>query len=478
MHGKDGAQGQAKKKKNGMFGFLTLKEPSTLALEQFAEQQRAAAKAKGTRPSATAAANLTKRLPDHVPKVNSKWDGLPEEARNKAAEQKRMSKRESTLTTTGGQSYRSKNSSSESAQSAQSVRHPFGSISSRPESLGTPPRSRTGSSQSVPQIEPRRSPEYSRPAPVQVHPALRELDSDKELHTFLHPPTPPPNLSELAASANTSRPDYSDLPELAGYEAAAYFTTSAEQSPLTPPASDPTGQIPRALALHLPAVPSDSQGTVWYSDTDNEDVVAVSSSGQAQSGIVQQSLAKTPAMYHITETDSEDSDSEDSDKGEWPLRNTADPSARLETVDTSAHWHRAPMPVELPTVRYSMSSNRSSETAPTVMSPIFSTFGSEATPPSTADSQGPSQMDRPTSPQRSNSDSSITAPSVAPSLAPSAMSAQWNMSPKERLGLGGKVMRKSEVLPWETQQPPMPPGKVEGQASGTRKRLSAMLGRK
>ena len=81
------------KKKNGMLGFLTLKEPSTNALEQFAEQQRkAAAAAKTARPAAASISSVSvQKLPDHVPKVNSKWDGLPEDARKKLEHQKRIS---------------------------------------------------------------------------------------------------------------------------------------------------------------------------------------------------------------------------------------------------------------------------------------------------------------------------------------------------------------------------------------------------
>lgn len=42
--------------------------------------------------------------------------------------------------------------------------------------------------------------------------------------------------------------------------------------------------------------------------------------------------------------------------------------------------------------------------------------------------------------------------SIAPStVAPSVLSAHWHDSPRERLGLGGRL-RMNDVLPWESQR--------------------------
>lgn len=77
-------------KKNSLVAFLTLKEPSTKALEDFADAEREKAKQKGAA-AATASAAVppsvsTQKLPDYVPKVNSKWDGMPESASRKSAD--------------------------------------------------------------------------------------------------------------------------------------------------------------------------------------------------------------------------------------------------------------------------------------------------------------------------------------------------------------------------------------------------------
>ena len=69
-----------KKKTSSVLGFLSLKEPSQLALEQFADQQRKQNTAAGrTSPQSGTSTNfVSQKLPSTVPKVNSKWDGIPE----------------------------------------------------------------------------------------------------------------------------------------------------------------------------------------------------------------------------------------------------------------------------------------------------------------------------------------------------------------------------------------------------------------
>ncbi|KAI9783884.1 MAG: hypothetical protein M1816_001136 [Peltula sp. TS41687] len=71
----------SKSKSTSILGFLTVKEPSRLALEQYErDMKRKAAEAakKSGRPSNINGLDIpTAKLPASVPKVNSKWDGLP-----------------------------------------------------------------------------------------------------------------------------------------------------------------------------------------------------------------------------------------------------------------------------------------------------------------------------------------------------------------------------------------------------------------
>lgn len=76
---------KSKKKGNPFFDFLSVKEPTTGALEQYAQSQKKQAAAKGT-PFMTGL--TSQKLPAEVPRVNTKWDGLPQTAK---ADQKRQS---------------------------------------------------------------------------------------------------------------------------------------------------------------------------------------------------------------------------------------------------------------------------------------------------------------------------------------------------------------------------------------------------
>jgi hypothetical protein len=77
-----------KKKGNSVLGFLSVKEPSQVALKQFAEQQRKQnGNPKGTStPQSKVTSNsnyVGQKLPPTVPKVNSKWDGVPSSVKNR-----------------------------------------------------------------------------------------------------------------------------------------------------------------------------------------------------------------------------------------------------------------------------------------------------------------------------------------------------------------------------------------------------------
>ena len=64
------------KTKLGLVGFLTLKEPSTAALEDFVKNERKKSLPDDS-PTDQRPQSAYQRLPDFVPKVNSRWDGMP-----------------------------------------------------------------------------------------------------------------------------------------------------------------------------------------------------------------------------------------------------------------------------------------------------------------------------------------------------------------------------------------------------------------
>lgn len=72
--------GSRQKRSARVIGFLALKEPSSSALHEYAQQEKQKA---GRSPVKTMPGLPTQRLPDHVPKVNAKWDGMPEHAQSR-----------------------------------------------------------------------------------------------------------------------------------------------------------------------------------------------------------------------------------------------------------------------------------------------------------------------------------------------------------------------------------------------------------
>ena len=140
------------KKKSSLMGFLTIKEPSALAFQQYADEQAKAAARKS--PRTTGLQNVPQqKMPDYVPKVNSKWDGMPKVAHQAGNEAwkyssdqssllSRLSKKSSTTTTlrtsqsstlsgSRGGSYSSGSHSSGSQKSQRSSARTSGGQSNR-----------------------------------------------------------------------------------------------------------------------------------------------------------------------------------------------------------------------------------------------------------------------------------------------------------------------------------------------------------
>ncbi|KXT07461.1 hypothetical protein AC578_561 [Pseudocercospora eumusae] len=153
-----------KRKSAGVLGFLTLKEPSTSALEEFAEQERRKMANQRVLPGVS-----SQKLPDHVPKVNSKWDGLPQfkAEKDKTRASHERADRNSTKSVNSHHS-----DGSDRVQSHSAKHRPFGSLSSVPigrrsqESSRNVAHNRRSGSQN-------QSPWSSRTS-SQIHPAFRD----------------------------------------------------------------------------------------------------------------------------------------------------------------------------------------------------------------------------------------------------------------------------------------------------------------
>jgi hypothetical protein len=465
------------KKKNGMLGFLTLKEPSTNALEQFAEQQRkAAAAAKTARPAAASISSVSvQKLPDHVPKVNSKWDGLPEDARKKLEHQRRISHETGTslFTTTTRRSRGSSNSSGSSG----ATRRPIGTISSRPISMTSTIR---GAKYTVvhPHIE------YDTNAAIAVHPdpygEPSPLQADaagvlrRDFSRTISPISPSafsPVSSEgshvhavhlmsgaipaeLAGMAIAELPGDGPVelpadepPQMAGDEPA--YITSPGGSPLTPPTDGMPGQIPRVMNRGMIM---DEYGTMWYSDTDPEESDGHITDSEVQYNDLSNDLPKAfgkrrPLEYiaespieHMAENPMEYPETPD----DWPLSRRA---ARAVQASKSAG---TATPIETTTTP---SSTTPPPAGPLPPVPVASTANLPSRPLIAPTSIYSQYSNANLAARRPNSIAPSIAPSVAPSLALSTGSSiDWPLPPTSRLAMGGNTgptPRKADVAPWE-----------------------------
>lgn len=515
-----------KKKKSGMLGFLTMKEPSATALEEFAEAQKKKEREKGNG-VANMSSVSSRKLPEYVPKVNSKWDGLPENAKKQTNESRSIRSRGDSTATAGR---RPSTLTSWSNRSDEGKR-PIGSLSSRPpKSPGMPQRSTLQSRGTV-------SSTHSARAPIpnnDVHPAFRPIaveETPENLpQTFLHPPSPPRQRQRQSPPRQLSPPgqqgavqelpasfgavpelDSGDgpLPELESSVVVQELdalrsrdATPVPKSPITPSLDvddpPPTYYYSDSIASAYSGA-GDTSTTFFYSqsDTDHEDFARPSAPKQLRQPINfsrrRTGKARPPSLGRLPETTASHPSGFTFLVPEEPpllsptLKNS---DGRIDPflTDTFAAHSRATgkiverpgAPQHLPRpsvddqpVRASTSTYVSS--AADLQSPTFSTAATDSTRPSTAASQPQQPLcsdadadddrhihtiddddedpDGPdpyyTYPSHHVAGRRGSEASTAPSLAPSAMSAQWTLTPKERLGLGGTI-RKGEVLPWET----------------------------
>ena len=98
----------SKTKGASFFGFLTVKEPSARALLDYEEHVRKQTQIHSGRLTAVGMPGVSSaRLPATVPKVNSKWDGVPQAVKEKEKENQAHRRRSSTL---AGRSFRASSS--------------------------------------------------------------------------------------------------------------------------------------------------------------------------------------------------------------------------------------------------------------------------------------------------------------------------------------------------------------------------------
>ena len=479
-----GSKQAEKKKKRGMLGFLTLKEPSSSAWAEFAEAEKEKARQKGVE---TTEKSSMMKLPEDVPKVNSKWDGLPESAKRKSMDSKRVASsrgnRDSTLST----STRPSNWTAITSAST-GTRDSWRRFGHNPQTSRSTGRLSTQSSAPFSPYDYNVS-SSEQPLPdYDLGPERQPIEESEENRpqTFLLPPSPELVGHDKIVLAGPPDPN-SPLrtPELDADDTRYFHELNARLSsdtdepaelpvmPATPPATGDADD-PVLVGIHYPEMdsPSAERNTAAYDfgiadekydqQVDEEPPSTNSKRrtinfSRPRGLIIPRSHDMQPlSIDEITERPS--------------------PVEGLSPTLTNASGQIDPFPTETFAIHSRETGHIPNRVASTIdpstrtaEKPVFSDLGDDD---SDSDKSGkdeyPDEPDFSTGSQLHPQDDPAATPtretyptldagpersgsqlSLTPSNAPSAMSESWNLSPKERLGLGSKV-RKSAVLPWET----------------------------
>lgn len=392
----DSRSSKKKKKTGSVLGFLSLKEPSQLALEQFAEKERKQTAGKGTSSpsSKTSSTYFGQKLPPNVPKVNSKWDGVPDAVKNRYSTTTISSKDHT-------KDYRS-------------------SVSSRG-SLGAQLKATTWNESKVTvRSNETRNPPNSIASPV---------SSTSDLSVVEH------------ISIRGSSPSTTTLPEISYYfphgaAANAPAAIPVESPPrLSSSTYDTRSSIDESLDFRAdsPASSTDSVDTIVR---DTADTIFRKLNDQSQPTCW---TGDAPAVQPLD--DECVPDTHDFLFSEQPIVEHTKHDSPIEAPEVP---HYAP---SRPVQNFSrpMSSNTSSRPSSvrsSTMSSYRRTPSSSALPTlyeaSLASTESLDTI-------RDDGDAQSIAPST---IAPSELSKHWYESPRERLGLGGRL-RMNDVSPWD-----------------------------
>ncbi|KAF3001281.1 hypothetical protein E8E13_004317 [Curvularia kusanoi] len=445
-----------KKKSSSVFGFLSLKEPSQVALEQFAEQQRKQGNGKGTTsPSSssirTSASLASKKLPDNVPKVNSKWDGIPDAVKKRQSGAPTVTRTSKDTKRSSGSSFGSKAShlsampwnNSEFSVMSNESRGPPPSIVSVPAGINADiyhnghyvPSSPSENSLSSPSYYSPEAPMASGALPVEVP----SVSSSAEADSSARRPYPPTDLNTIP-----------DVPESLRSVSPASSTDSVD-----------TVVRAEADAIFKKMNDRPQQQGFW-----GESATAIGTPSESGS-----ESAVPESHDFLFDIPSSTPSSTSSQKNDSPM---ASPpvsyiAPAVNHAESPAHYAPSSVPDKMPAVSH-YSPSRPVQNFSRPMAPATSklpSFFQPAPPPPVASSSLRSRAlssSLPTLYENSiastesfdtiRDDNVSIAPSVTPSsIAPSELSEHWHQSSRDRLGLGGQV-RRSDVLPWTAVEDP------------------------
>ena len=449
------------KSRGSVLGFLTLKEPSNSALQEFAEQQKRQAALKGSRQLGLAGVSQQK-LPHTVPKVNSKWDGLPKVAHDKNRSSKGWERSPGSASAFGGHSKRSgqgsKSSVSSTGNSSGSSKRPSkdqlsrthhvnGSISPATEASVTRPRS------------PKKGP-YPTPISITPNGTLTSVrtgsaDTITESPTTSSPLEPSPHGPEVSF---LFPPRVSDIPKDLRINTYSQNNTPAPYPPLTP--DDVFTTSPHSSSIGLAPIPkvsrfnSPDEVPQWPLPTNPEDVIIETSGSGALAPPIPAKSTKRRSPLSSPAISEGEGEPFKFDLTPW-ASGLGEHSPTIPVGPTSSTQSYFLVSALGPS-KYSTMRPRgaySAETSDLRTAPRFQP-GRPVTKDSDLDtipeSDTASVLLKPPvngnyKPRESNDNDDH---SIAESRASSELSAQWHQSPRERLGLGGFIKHSTKEAPW------------------------------
>ncbi|KAJ4372106.1 hypothetical protein N0V83_003879 [Neocucurbitaria cava] len=400
----DSKSSKKKKKASSVLGFLSLKEPSQVALEQFAEQQRKQTATKGTSTptSRHSSTFVGKQLPSNVPKVNSKWDGVPAGAKRHSMSSVSNKDNKSSTSSRGSLSAQFKTgpfNDSKLSVMTDGTRNPPNSIASPATSMSNltigdqdPPYGSSPSTTTLPEMS-----YYFPDAPIMSGALpMKSFSSDGSYQPSAAPP-PRPSVDTFDSSSTSEGHE--------GHRADSPASSTDSVDTVVRDTAD-------ALFNKLNDRPNQS---LWGGEAPK-----VQPADELESDHVPDSHDFLFGPPSTGETSKNDSPMASPSVSHYvpprPVQNFSRPIAAngfvAPTMHRPATYRSTPSSSALPTLyEASLASTDSLDTV------------------------------------QDNSDTRSIAPS---SIAPSELSGHWYESPRERLGLGGRI-RKNDILPWDDQ---------------------------
>ncbi|KAL1603578.1 hypothetical protein SLS60_005166 [Paraconiothyrium brasiliense] len=416
---RDSKASSTKKKKNGVLNFLTLKEPSQTALDQFADAQRKQTAAKSGQSTPVGRQGISpQKLPPTVPKVNSKWDGVPESlksSRNSTTSSKRTSTMSSTSSQTSPSSYTTRRTTTNSSAISVATNDSRGP----PNSLASPMHSAIDVSDYTPT---KRPPRADSPSSASL----------PEITSFF-----PDDPSSLGASPVSSAEHPWDSPSRLDQDSSQAFITDFDEKLSISEPDTVTSDEVDAIFRRLKGAAGEPQRVSVDVEDEDPDVPDTHDFLFDVKPIVNTPLPRTSSHQAPVQP---------TPPAQVPhYVPTGRPPANFSRPRPNQTFSNPPRPNPYPHHHKFSAPSLPTLYEASIVSTDDTDAGSDTTEIGRTDTRGSTDS---TESFSAPSIAPSTAPSVATSFTPSVMSASWYRSSRERLGLGGRI-RKTDVLPWE-----------------------------